>query len=188
MSSTSIALYINWKHGERESPLLDCEGNQLLDVEGKAILCDGGWNDPRIVGQCNSAVKAIHGARGHTGEYEEWCSDCFDMERIGHGHEGCTNHCGHSLIKRHGCPIESRAVSIIKRKSRKDGEGYQPSGDSPLAPFDQLKIRQHTLSSNKIEDLQFWVLILIYQQNCFLEVEKQQLTKRMIRMKLFQLD
>jgi hypothetical protein len=65
-----------------------------------------------------------------TEDYEEWCSDCFNMEKIGRGHERCANHCGHPMIKSRGCPIESRAVSIVKRKSNKDGEGYQPSGDT----------------------------------------------------------
>jgi hypothetical protein len=67
MSSTSIALYIKWKRGEKESPLFDSEGNPLLDIEGNAILCDGGWNDSRIVGQFNSAVKAVHNAKDHRG-------------------------------------------------------------------------------------------------------------------------
>jgi hypothetical protein len=98
------------------------------------------------VGQFNSAVKVVHNAIDHRGQYEEWCSDCFNMEKIGHDHEGCENHCGHPLIKRWGCPIESRAVSIVKRLSKKDGEGHQPSGNSPLTPFELLQIRMYWLS------------------------------------------
>jgi hypothetical protein len=97
MSSASIALYIKWKHGEKQSPLLDYEGNSMKDVDGNVVLCDGGWNDPKIVGQFNTAVKAVHNAKGHRGDYQESCSECFELEKKGCGHEGCTNHRGQNF-------------------------------------------------------------------------------------------
>ena len=80
---------------------------------------------------------------------------------MGKGHEGCRLHRGKPLIWRRGCPIESGTVKHAFKKSAKDGEGYQPNGDSPLTPLELLQIRTRLLSTNRIEDFQLWVLLLI---------------------------
>ena len=47
------------------------------------------------------------------------------------------------------------------KKSNKDAVGYEVDSAMPLTPFQLLTIRSALLASNRIEDLQFWVIILV---------------------------
>jgi hypothetical protein len=49
----------------------------------------------------------------------------------------------------------------VKKQSLRDGERYRADGDSPLTPSEFLTLRTRLLSSHKIEDFQFWVLLLL---------------------------
>ena len=47
------------------------------------------------------------------------------------------------------------------KASSNEGSTYQANGDSPLTPKNLMDIKVRMLSTNKIEDLQMWVLILL---------------------------
>lgn len=153
MSAESITLFIQRKGGEHGEPLLDASSKPVKDVLGIPVLIDGGWNDPKNVKQFNSALVAIHAANNQREQYEEKCDVCIAMEATGAGHQGCHIHRGNPCIWRKGCPKESNTVENAVKRSTKDGESYEPNGDSPITPFELLKIRTRLLSSNDISDL-----------------------------------
>ena len=73
MNVQTIADYIKFKRNEAFSPFIRIgETDQAIDVFGIDLTSYGGWNDPKNVDQLLSAVGAIHSARGHRGQYEDY--------------------------------------------------------------------------------------------------------------------
>jgi hypothetical protein len=60
----------------------------VLDVYGKSIICDGGWNANINQKQFSSTVTKIHKSRGESGLYSEPCKLCWEQENNGRGHHG----------------------------------------------------------------------------------------------------
>ena len=58
-------------------PLLDCDGNTLLDIFGGQIICAGGWSANSNLFQFVSGVAIILKARGQDGGYTEPCYACW---------------------------------------------------------------------------------------------------------------
>jgi len=52
MNPTSIVLHHKWKIGQKDSPLLDDKGKEILDLDGKPIACVGAWISPENLEQC----------------------------------------------------------------------------------------------------------------------------------------
>ena len=42
------------------SDLVDAYIRPVKSIEGKVVLCEGGWNDPRNSEQLQSAISALH--------------------------------------------------------------------------------------------------------------------------------
>ncbi|KAI8833674.1 hypothetical protein BJ741DRAFT_579538 [Chytriomyces cf. hyalinus JEL632] len=63
MNKESIVKFIKFKREEEGTPLL--YNNELvLDIYGIPVVCQGGWNDPKIVVQLLTALTSVHEARG----------------------------------------------------------------------------------------------------------------------------
>jgi hypothetical protein len=166
ISASTISEFIRWKRTASGKPFLNRNREPIMDVLGRPMFCNGGWNDPRNVLQFNSAVIALHSSHNQRGQYLERCIECVNLERSGSGHLGCQFHRGNPCIWRKGCPVDSGDVENAVKQSSKDGETYEPNGDSPLSPFELIQIRNYLISSNTIENFQLWVLMLIsYPKN-----------------------
>lgn len=55
----TLCLCLRYKRGEKDSELLDDDGNQVFDPAGNAILCVGEWNDPHKQDQFVGAIITI---------------------------------------------------------------------------------------------------------------------------------
>ena len=61
MDPRTIANFIRFKRGTRGDPLFLLESpEQCQDVFGRPVSIMGGWNDPRNVDQCLSALGIFH--------------------------------------------------------------------------------------------------------------------------------
>ena len=153
ISARTIILAIKFKRGRKGIPLQDENENDVLDVLGRAILCQGGWNDPSQVNQFLSTVSAIHAARGHPKgkEYTESCDDCVEEDRRGN-YAGCRAHRGNIRLWRQGNPRNCEAVKNAFSQSSKDGSDYVAFGDSPLLPYELLDYRNALVGLNSDYD------------------------------------
>ena len=159
MNPRTIADFIRFKRGKQGKPFvrLDCN-EQCMDVLNKPVFCQGGWNDPRNVDQCLSALGAIHSSRGQVGVFEDRCVMCRNAQKQ---HKGCRIHPGKPQVWRKGNPCKTALVKDVMARSRKDGSGYVAEGDCALTPFEVMNMRNVLLSSNNIEDMRLYVMILL---------------------------
>jgi hypothetical protein len=55
----------------------------------------------------------------------------------------------------------SQMISNASLTSKKSGAGYKAQGDSPLAPWEILNLRNKLISTNDMWDLQIFVMIIL---------------------------
>jgi hypothetical protein len=160
MNSKTIADFIRFKKGNPGDPFIpDKIGLQRTDVLGRKMVCMGGWIDPRNVDQCLSAIGALHAARGdHIGNYEKQCQQCREMPVL---RDGCDIHIGKPQIWRRGNPCLTSEVKNAMKQSRLDSSGYIAQGDMALTPMELQNVRMRLLSTNKLEDLRLYTMILL---------------------------
>jgi len=119
MNPVSITQFISFKRSTKGSDLTDLTSSQnVMDVDGNVVKCQGGWNDPRNVDQCLAAVSALHSARGQRGSFKDRCNQCVELDDQGYSiffslifslsitgsYHGCRIHRGSPCLWRMGNP------------------------------------------------------------------------------------
>ncbi|KAJ3267890.1 hypothetical protein HDV01_003801, partial [Terramyces sp. JEL0728] len=132
----------------------------ILDINQKEIKCTGKWKDPKNTMQFSSALSSLHNAwPDHIGgSYQDSCLNCVVADKACKLHERML---GRALLLRRGDPTLSQPFKDINKQSKKEGSGYLAHGDDALTVFELLVLRQNLMSSNKMEDFQLWVLVLV---------------------------
>ena len=165
MRPETIKKFVVFKRSPKDTPLVSDDGTPAKDVNGKEMLCSGGWNAPTNVDQFLSAVSAVHSARNQDGPYQDVCTGCVEDDlklRDGSGGlGGCRFHRGQPWLWRRGNPKNSSLIHNLVNKNAKDGHAYQSEGATPLTPHELLLIRSRLVSTGKLDDLQLWTMILI---------------------------
>jgi hypothetical protein len=163
MQPKTIDLFVRFKMQAKDTVLLDDDGEIVKDVLGEPVLCQGTWKHPRNVDQCLMAVQACHRARNQVGAFVDVCKQCVELDQAGDANRqlGCKYHRGKPNLWRRGSPKESQLLGDRLKQVSKDCSEYQESGDSALTPFELMDMRSKMISSNKLWDLQFWVMTII---------------------------
>ena len=151
----TLCLYLRYKRGEKDSELLDSDGNQVFDPAGNAILCVGDWNDPHKQDQFVGATKALHQSNGQEGECREQCDDCLLNEE-----RGCRRHRLKPRLVLQGDTTTSSKFKNEMKKHKNAGANYVRKGAEAIMPADVSQLHQHLSSSGNLKDLQTLVMLL----------------------------
>jgi hypothetical protein len=138
MNPASIVLHHKWKIGQKDSPLLDEGGRQLLDLDGKPIKSVGTWISPENLEQYRSAISTLHKARNMIGSYQKPCEQCIELDNKGSYH-GCRFHCSNAQLWSSGNLNTALEVFNWCTAYSKTMSGYKPNGDNPITP-DELRL------------------------------------------------
>ena len=160
MSPYMISSFIKFKRLKKGTPLVDNHERPVKDVYGREMVCQGGWNDPDNVKSLMSAVGALHIAAKNSGQFSERCMDCIDMDRREDYH-GCIHHRMRPQLWRRGDPRTHQVLKNAVKTSYKNGSGYIAEGDSPLTPWELIQIRNSRVFTGNVEDLQFFVVVIL---------------------------
>ncbi|KAJ3310170.1 hypothetical protein HDV04_005364 [Boothiomyces sp. JEL0838] len=154
VSANTAAAFILYKRNDANAIL------KLPNGEKKEIKCTGKWKDPKNTMQFSSALSSLHNAwPDHIGgSYQDSCLNCVIADKACMLHERML---GRALLLRRGDPTLSQPFKDINKQSKKEGSGYLAHGDDALTVFELLVLRQNLMSSNKMEDFQLWVLVLV---------------------------
>ena len=160
INAESIYLYVQYKYSKKGTTLKTHDGHQKLDILGNSIEFDGGWNAPICMTQFFSAVSAVHKAREHRGKYVDLCKDCLALPSRS-AHRGCKHHLVRPHNTRRGDSSDSQILEDLKAAEWKRLVDWEAKGDTPLLPEDICQLQSILLSTNCINDLQFYVIILL---------------------------
>lgn len=160
MNPVSIGLFCKFKRSAKGAALKDPNGNDILDIYGNPVLCQGGWNLPANVDQLLSAVGVLHASRGQRGPYQDTCKNCVAESQQGN-YQGCRFHPMKPQIWRTGNPKESNYMADLLRQNTVDGSSYIKGGSTPLTPWELIAIKDYCVSSNKLWELMFWTMTIV---------------------------
>jgi len=161
-NSRTIALFLRWHVLEEGENLLDLNNQAIIkDAKGKDLKCVGGWNEMNSVNQFLSAVTTIHTQKDQSGDYVDICNDCVNAWLVNSSSIGCVQHAYRRKIFRSGNPRNSKEVKQMIGLIGKEVENHVVRGAYQLLPKEMRAIRKMLLSTNKKEDLQCWVMILL---------------------------
>lgn len=77
VNSSTIANYAGYKYGNKDSILLDMDGEIVRDTNGNPILCEGSWSAPINYEQFLSSISQAHKYHGQEGPYQPACPNCY---------------------------------------------------------------------------------------------------------------
>ena len=78
MNAITLATYLRYKSRPKEEQLKEWGTDKaMVDVLGRPIFCDGGWNAPVTGNQYLSAIGVIHDANNQRGPYSDQCAKCI---------------------------------------------------------------------------------------------------------------
>jgi hypothetical protein len=186
LSADSLIAYIDYKILPAGTPVVisadtavnhDRIGPALDIFTEQPLVATGSWKCPGAVNQFLSAISTLHVTRDQGGQYCEPCSDCIEDYAQRHG--TCRFHADYPRLWRSGTPRKLRSVkNRYQRVTKTDLKGYVPQGNSPLLPHELIDIRNSLLSTNCVENLRLWVMILFHVQlflraseGCFFKFE-----------------
>lgn len=134
----------------------------INDVFGDAMSADGGWNAPKIALIFQAALSDLHIANNNIGQFHDVCDDCLALSREDR-HKGCHHHAGRPRFMRTGSPVKhQRFLSTVANiENRAKGLNYKEMGCTQLLPSDLRLLRNRLLSVPSLENLQFWVIIIV---------------------------
>ena len=78
MNPRTIALFIDWKHGNKNELLYDHTNKVVVDVNGNFICNNGDWNNPGNKDQLLTTVTKLHETHAPGGLYTAPCEACYD--------------------------------------------------------------------------------------------------------------
>ena len=162
LSANVVSNYIKYRR-EKKGTVIEGMFDVITKQPIKAIA---GWNDPGNVGQLKTAVMNLHRHMGH-GEcsYQTVCDDCLldhqNQSANGRITIGCSRHLYKPRLYRVGNPFTDSECRAAVKKSKKDGETYVPCENDLISPFEIDTLADHLIGTNKLENYQLWVMILI---------------------------
>jgi hypothetical protein len=160
MNVESLMLYLQFKRNEKGTKLLNLASEEVKDVNGNVLTCQGAWKNPKIVDHVTAAVKLLHNARNNSMEYQDPCPHCCERP-LEDQYKGCAMHAGLPRLRRRGNPCNSIQYTNCVAQLRKNGKGYQPQGSNFLTPKDLRCLQHHLCFSGCIRDLQTYVMLLL---------------------------
>ena len=146
--------------GEEEEEMKQGE-NVLKDIFGNSINCAGGWNAQVNVTQFSGAMSTLHKGRGHGDQYKKSCNECVEEWKKNPNCNGCIHHPGLFLFKRRGNPTKCQLFTNAYQEAMKRLKNHEITGAYQILPHELRDIRQKLLSSNRLDDLQLYVGILL---------------------------
>ena len=131
------------------------KNQQIKDVLGKPMTCEGGWISPHQEATYCAAISDLHKHHGHDSGYSEECAACNNEEDRW---KGCWHHPGRPNLLRAGNPTKS----VIYRSTRTacQDNGYKEKGSCQFLPSDLRKMQRYLLSGFKLLNIQMWTIIL----------------------------
>jgi hypothetical protein len=158
----TIALYFRYKRCQKGSYLKCFTTNEHVnDIFGSPILCEGGWNDPGNGNQFLTAMTSLHDTRDQKGPFRAPCSTCIEQWKKNQESNGCRFHPGEIRIWRTGNPRNSDIVRNAYREFTQELFDYEVRGSYQLLPVELLEIRKLLISTNKLDDLQLYCIIMV---------------------------
>jgi hypothetical protein len=163
MKIQSLQLFLKLKRQHSGSPLLDDDEMPIYDINGKQVICDGGWKAPNKASQFQSAVSVLHRAHGHTSDFIDECDECKGGATEDARFRGCVMHAnmGGGRLYRRGNPTRHELFLNTAAEMRNLSKGYEEKGDSQLTPKDLRAIRRYCLATGTLCGLQTWLIIII---------------------------
>ena len=162
MKPESIALYLRFKRWKNGTILKSFTTEEVVnDIFGEPVLCDGGWNDPGNANQFLSAITTAHRAINQSGAFKSPCNSCIESWRKNSNSNGCRFHPGDIRVWRNGNPRDSQIVKNAYRENTKELFEYVVKGSYQLLPIELKEMRTLLLSTNTLEDVQLFCIILV---------------------------
>lgn len=162
MNVETAEQFLCLKRTPRNMELIAIGGAPVMDVDGQQVFCDGGWKAPKKAGQYQAAVSNLHVANNQEGTYLIPCAACIAAHEKKEENATCAVHSGSFPRRfRGGNPTKNHVFTNTVAKCMKDGAMYVERGDSQLLPSDLRALRTHLLSTNDLDNLQMWVVVLL---------------------------
>jgi hypothetical protein len=177
MSAITVSNFLRFKKGKSGDILTDIYSKTVFDRHNGRVICQGGWNDPKNVKQCLSAISVLHATRQQRGQYNDSCASCWQDIHRDVESTGCFHHRGNAILWRSGDPALSEIVENTKKTSAKESLDYVVQGNFALMINELAIIRQRLVASSSIYDYQIWVMILV-GVHLFLRSEEIEQTMR----------
>ena len=137
----NVALFIKFKSGKKGNLLENSAGQQINDIFGNPVRCEGTWTAPMNVTRFVSAINRLHQLRNHMGQYSDKCPDCLALPQERH-HIGCKAHEPCPCCCREGNSIKDGSLLISCKGNMKQQRDQttrkaliDPHHISPLAAF-----------------------------------------------------
>ena len=165
----SIQYFILSQYTKKGEPIVDQDGDYLLDRHGQKVLGTGLWKCPHNCRHFKSALEHVHSnAHGLTADYSEPCDACIrDVENNRFGHNAiCRQHQNGPHIRRTGNAAKANIVSDTIRYIESNSD-HVANGAKQLLPSDVRDIRAHCLIQDDTYYYGLFVLAIL-SIDCFL--------------------
>lgn len=161
MSAKNIALYMLYKTNQKDSLLKPLDSAEEVKdiVTGEIIKCAGGWNSIENADQFLSTITNIHKVIGQTGSYSEPCPECVKL--FWEKKTTCDYHFQLNKVYRSGNPRVSDEVEDAWKQCKVNCEGHIVKKCYQILPSELQRIKDYLFSTNKIEDYQVYVMMLV---------------------------
>lgn len=161
MSAKNIALYMLYKTNKKDTLLKPLDGGEEIKdiVTGETIKCAGGWNSIENADQFLSTITNIHKVIGQSGSYSEPCPDCVKLYL--EKKTTCEWHFRTNKVHRSGNPRVSDEVEDAWRQCKINCSDHIVKKCYQILPSEVQRIRDYLLSTNKMEDYQIYVMMLV---------------------------
>jgi hypothetical protein len=142
----------------------------LLDVLGRTIKCQGTWHSPELSDKIRSAVYCLHNAYENLrGNYVVKCPTCVSIHNaykedaaFREGTYGaCQQHASGSVLNSSGNVLNCVDVKNKLNRWKANMSAYVKKGSMQMTPMQVRQLRSLLLSSNDINDMKAYVMILL---------------------------
>ena len=135
----------------------------VIQSAGQQIRADSKCRGLSSVYIYGAALRKVHDNDESTqGQYVKECKQCLERPTI-----GCPLHCGFPRIRTQGNVTNN--ISFKKAKKATEEfvqEEYESRNCLPLFPRELRMLRSHLCSSNQMDHLMLWVIILFCTCQC----------------------
>lgn len=173
MKPETFITYLDFKYGRKGSHLMEgdqLEGNQVKDIKGNPILCQGTWESPGMTDKIRAAVDVLHKAyEVLRNDYVPSCRTCMSMNHPATAptslppgqYSSCPAHTSGARVHPTGNVITEQSVknrlTFWKEEMNKT---YETKGAIHLLPGEVRQLMRHLTSSGSLEDFQTYTMVL----------------------------
>ena len=133
----------------------------IFDVNGKEVYCNGDWHAKVTLNQFLAAVTGIHEVRGQKGPFQQVCINCVQKWEADEKSNGCRFHAGKIRLWRQGNPRDCDILKQAYKEGANTVKGHIIKGAYQILPDELREIRKLLMSTNKVEDLQLYCMIVV---------------------------